>query len=146
MPTVDFYVLNTRSKEDSYRLACSLIEKAYQQQNHAYLLTPSLEEAQYLDNLLWTFKDISFIPHHIDAPSDASFPTPIRIGIDKPKHQKADILFNFTPQVPDFFSEFSRIIEIVCEERDTKIYARKKYKIYKEQNCPLTTHKISLAC
>ncbi|WP_218813876.1 DNA polymerase III subunit chi [Rickettsiella endosymbiont of Dermanyssus gallinae] len=146
MPNVDFYLLNTASKQDSYRFLCRLVEKAYQQQNHAYIHTSSLEEAQCLDDLLWTFRDISFIPHQIGETSDALFPPSILIGTDKPKQQSADILFNLTQEAPPFFSQFSRIIEVVCEEKDHKIQARKKYKVYKEQNCPLTTHNISLPC
>lgn len=146
MPTVDFYLLNTSSKQDSYRFLCRLVEKAYQQQNHAYIHTGSLEEAQYLDDLLWTFRDISFIPHQIGETSNALFLPSILIDTDNPKQHTADILFNITQEPPLFFAKFSRIIEVVCEEKEHKIQARKKYKIYKEQNCLLTTHNINLPC
>lgn len=146
MSNVDFYLLNTYSKQDVYRFLCRLVEKAYQQQSHAYIHTCSLEEAQSLDDLLWTFRDISFIPHQIGEINNALLPPSILIGTDNPKQHSPDILFNLTQEVPPFFNEFPRIIEVVCEEKEHKIQARKKYKAYKEQNCPLTTHNISLPC
>lgn len=146
MPNVDFYLLSAPSKQDTYRFLCRLVEKAYQQHYHAYIHTSSLEEAQCLDNLLWTFRDISFIPHQVGETNSTLLSPSILIGTDKPKLHTLDILFNLTQDAPSFFSEFSRIIEVVSEEKNDKIQARKKYKVYKEQNCPLATHNINLAC
>ena len=145
MPTIDFYLLNTLNKEDVYRFLCRLVDKAYQQQHHAYIHSGSLEEAQRLDDLLWTFRDISFIPHQIGEPNN-TLPTSVTIGVEKPKQQPTDILFNLTEKTPDFFPEFTRVIEVVSEDKNHKSQARKKYKFYKEQNCQLTTHNISLPC
>lgn len=147
MPTIDFYLLNTPQQEDVYRFLCRLVDKVYQQQHQAYIHTRSLEEAERLDDLLWTFRDISFIPHQIGEPNPPQLPTLITIGIEKPKqHHATDILFNLTQEAPHFFHEFARVIEVVTEEKNQRNQARKKYKFYKEQNCPLTTHTISLPC
>lgn len=145
MPNVDFYLLNTPSKENSYRFLCRLVDKAYQQQHHSYIYTCSAEETQYLDDLLWTFRDISFIPHQIGE-MDHAEPVLVTLGMEKPKKTFTDILFNLTPEVSPFFCEFQRIIEVVSEEKNHKTQARKKYKVYKEQNYQLTTHNISLPC
>ncbi|MES2998221.1 MAG: DNA polymerase III subunit chi [Pseudomonadota bacterium] len=152
MPTVDFYLLNTPDKKEIYRFLCRLVDKAYQQQHHTYIHTNSLEEAQRLDDLLWTFRDISFIPHQIGETTTLScnsqhtlqLPVSVTIGTDKPKLPSNDIVFNLTQEVPHFFFEFSRIIEMVSEEKTNKTQARKKYKAYKEQHYSLTTHNISL--
>jgi DNA polymerase III subunit chi len=146
MPTIDFYLLSTTNQEETYRFLCRLIDKAYQQQLYAYIHTHSLEEAHYVDDLLWTFRDISFIPHQLGELSSTQIPVSVFIGMDKPISFPTDILFNFAAEVPLFFSEFTRVIEIVSEEATNKLQARKKYKAYKEQNCPLTTHHISLPC
>ncbi len=146
MPTIDFYLLNTANKEDVYRFLCRLVDKAYQHQHNAYIHTNTLEEAQHLDDLLWTFRDISFIPHQIGTPNPTQLPTLVTLGIEKPKQYTADILFNLSQEAPPFFLEFARVIEVVSEEKNHKNQARKKYKFYKEQNCQLTTHPISLPC
>lgn len=146
MPNIDFYLLTTSQKEEIYRFFCRLVDKAYQQQHYIYIHANTLEEAQYLDDLLWTFRDISFIPHQLEGTNNASSPSSVIIGIDKPNTFPADILFNFTVGVPLFFSEFTRVIEIVSAEKIDKIQARKKYKVYKEHHCQLTTHNITLPC
>jgi DNA polymerase-3 subunit chi len=146
MPNIDFYLLNTSDKEEVYRFLCRLVDKAYQHQQHAYIHASSLEEAQRLDDLLWTFRDTSFIPHQIGETVTMQLPVFVTIAVDKPKLINNDILFNLTHEVPYFFSEFSRIIEVISEEKTDKTQARKKYKIYKEKNCPLITHNISLPC
>lgn len=146
MSNVNFYLLSTSNQEDVYRVLCRLVDKAHQQQQQAYIHTNSLEEAQRIDDLLWTFRDISFIPHQIGEATLSQLPVTITIGTAEPKHATYAILFNLTPEVPHFFPQFSRIIEMVSEEKIYKTQARKKYKVYKEKNCSLTTHTISLPC
>ncbi len=146
MSNVNFYLLNTHDQDDVYRFLCRLVDKTYQQQQQAYIHAFSLQEAQRIDDLLWTFRDISFIPHQIEEATPGPIPVSITIGTEAPKKTSYDILFNLTHEVPHFFSKFSRIIEMVSEEKICKTHARKKYKVYKEENCSLTTHNINLSC
>jgi len=146
MPNVDFYLLNTLDQKEMYRFLCRLVDKAYQQQLTACLYTSSLEEAHYLDDLLWTFRDISFIPHQIGENASTLLPLSITITTDQPTLVHNDILFNLTQGVQPFFLQFSRIIETVSAEKTKKMKARKRYGYYKEQSCTLTTHNISLPC
>ena len=141
-PNVDFYLLNTLAKESAYRFLCRLVDKAYQLQKKIYIHASSHEEAQRIDELLWTFRDISFIPHQQVTGGQLINPTlAVTIAIDKPKQFIADILFNLSREVPACFSEFPRIIEIVSETE--KNQSRNKYKFYKAQNCQLTLHNIN---
>lgn len=143
-PTVDFYLLNSIMQDDVYRFVCRLIDKAYLLQKTIYIQVNSDGEGQRLDELLWTFRDISFIPHCYL--SDNAILNPllsVNIATKKPKEFNADIFFNLSNEVPTYFHEFSRIIEVVSEEKRSKNQSRHKYKFYKAQNCPLTTHTIS---
>ena len=143
-PNVDFYVLNSLAKEGAYRFLCRLVDKAYPLQKQIYIHTSSHEEAQRIDELLWTFRDTSFIPHQQvtgEHPVDPMLT--VTIAVDKPKQLIADILFNLSREVTPYFSEFTRIIEIVSEEE--KNQSRNKDKLYKAQNCQLTLHNINEA-
>ncbi len=143
-PTVDFYLLNSIIQEDVYRFVCRLVDKAYLLQKKIYIQVNSDEEGQRLDELLWTFRDISFIPHgylRINTVIDPLLS--VNIATNKPKELNADIFFNLSNEVPTYFPEFSRIIEVVSEEKKSKNQSRHKYKFYKAQNCQLTTHTIS---
>lgn len=141
-PTVDFYILNTFMQEDVYRFICRLIDKAYLLQKKIYIQVNSNEEGQRLDDLLWTFRDISFIPHsYLEANTTLDPMLSVNIATKKPSKLDAEILFNLSHEVPTYFPEFSRIIEVVSEEK--KNQSRQKYKFYKAQNCQLTMHNIS---
>ncbi len=143
-PTVDFYLLNTLEQEDVYRFICRLVDKAYLLQKRIYIRVNSDEEGQRLDELLWTFRDISFTPHTYLGTNSALNPMlSVNIATNKPSELDADILFNLSEEVPTYFSEFSRIIEVVSEERKNKNQSRQKYKFYKTQNCQLTMHNIN---
>lgn len=142
-PNVDFYLLNTPNQEDVYRFLCRLVDKAYQQQHKIYIQANSSEEGQRIDELLWTFRDISFIPHQLILEQQTDPMISVTIATGKPNQFVADILFNLTNTVPIYFPEFTRIIEIVSEEKENKNQSRKKYSFYKEQNCQLTMHHIN---
>ena len=143
-PSVDFYLLNTDLQEDVYRFVCRLVDKVYLLQKKIYIHVNSDEEGQRLDSLLWTFRDISFIPHSYLGSNAILDPLlSVNIASKKPNELNADILFNLSDEVPTYFPEFSRIIEVVTEEKTNKNQSRQKYKFYKAQNCQLTTHTIS---
>ena len=65
MARVDFYVLEQADNQARLRLACRLAEKAWQQKQQVLLLAPGADDARTLDDLLWTFRDRSFVPHEI---------------------------------------------------------------------------------
>ena len=143
-PTVDFYLLNTLLHEDVYRFTCRLVDKAYLLQKRIYIEVNSHEEGQRLDELLWTFRDISFIPHsYLGVNSILDPMLTVNIATDKPSKLNADILFNLSHEVPTYFPKFSRIIEVVSEEKENKNQSRQKYKFYKTHNCQLITHTIN---
>lgn len=141
--TIDFYVLNTTQRDTVYRFLCRLVDKAWQQPHSVHIHVSSNEEAQRLDDLLWTFRDISFIPHQWMQTPDSPITTPVTIATEKLTHWVPGILFNFHPEIPDFFTLCSRVIEIVSDEPVDKARGREKYKHYKTQDYPITTHTIT---
>ena len=65
MARVDFYVLTHAAAEDRNRYACTLAGKAWHEGHRVYIHASSLAEAEAIDQLLWTFKDIAFLPHEL---------------------------------------------------------------------------------
>ena len=65
MTKVDFYLLSGVGQDARETMACKLIDKAYQLQHKIYVHTESQQDAKRLDDLLWTFRPGSFIPHSI---------------------------------------------------------------------------------
>lgn len=143
LPKVDFYILKETSFEAAYSFICRLIDKAYQQHHQIYLNTNSDEEANSLDDMLWTFNDISFVPHARFGIAIDDEEPPVQIGFNQHPQGQQDILINITPTAPFFFNHFKRVIEIVTQNETSKTQAREKYRYYKEKGCELITHDLT---
>ena len=63
MTRVDFYISKNNHPDDRAKLACRLAEKAYQMKHRIYVHTDDRQQAEQLDQLMWVFRDGSFIPH-----------------------------------------------------------------------------------
>ena len=53
-----------------------------------------------------------------------------------------DIIINLTPEIPDNFSAFKRVIEIVSQNEENISSARNRYRWYKDRGYPIATHKL----
>jgi DNA polymerase-3 subunit chi len=140
---VDFYVLSQEAPDARLRVACKLVEKAYDQNLRTYVQTSSLADAQRLDELLWTFNDRAFIPHEVNAGNGASHERVVVLLGDSPappSHRQ--LLINLANQLPADFEAFDRIAEIVDVDPENKRLSRERYKVYRERGCELETHNL----
>lgn len=142
MTTVDFYLVTSPSITECYRFICQLVDKAYQQKHNVYIHVNSADEAKLLDNLLWTFRDDSFMPHNI-IEENVPPTVPIQLGYHLTPHYHSDILLNLTIDIPPFFSQFQRILEIVPSAPDARAISRKKYRSYRDHGCQIASHELN---
>lgn len=134
---VDFYVLAAGNKPDLF--VCRLIEKAFLQNKKIHVHAANQQHAQRLDELLWTFRDESFIPHGLYG--DAITPMPaVQIGWEPTQANHQEVLLNLNNTIPDIAWESLRIIEIVTP--DIKAVSREHYQIYRDKNFELKSHNI----
>lgn len=144
MPQVDFYLIAEDDDLGRYRFACLLLDKAYQKQHHALAYCPTVDKAHFLDELLWTFRDESFIPHSLCG-EGLTPPPPIQIGVVNnplPSSQR-DILLNLTEAPLDFDGKFRRIMEIVPNEAQARAKARDNFRYYRSKQYQLQTHDLT---
>ena len=141
MPQVDFYILHTPGKLETQRFACRLIDKVWHQGFRIFVQTDSLVQAKQLDDLLWTFKQDSFIPHTLLSEAQ-QMPAPIYIGYDDQFSEDAQVLVNLTETVPSFFEQFQRVAECVGNTATARESGRARYRIYKELTNELKSHDI----
>lgn len=142
MTRVDFYILEQQQGEARARFACRLAEKAWQQGNKVYIHTAGAEQSARIDDLLWTFRAGSFIPHSLDEDATADT-VEIHIGHgDEPQHHD-QVLINLAPEVPLFFSRFKRVAELVDQDEECRQQGRERFRFYRDRGYPLTNHTIS---
>ena len=145
MTRIDFYIIEESSTEAVDSFICRLTEKAWSQNNAIYIHAMDEPHAIKFDELLWTFKEDSFIPHQLAATENNE--KTVLIG-----HQSAtdipathhDVLINLNDETPSFFSQFERVAEIISGDEDSRIKGRKRYQFYRDRGYALETHKISL--
>lgn len=143
MARVDFYVLSQEAPDARLRVACKLVEKAYDQNLRTYVQTSSLADAQRLDELLWTFNDRAFIPHEVNAGNGAAHERVVILVGDAPaplSHRQ--LLINLANRLPTDFENFERVAEIVDVDPENKRLSRERYKVYRERGCELDTHNL----
>ncbi len=138
---VDFYLLTSAETKAVNLLACRLLEKAYLRGHRVFVYCNNQEEAEQLDELLWTFKDNAFIPHNLQG-EGPEMPPPIQIGYQQELRGFNDILLNLANDIPVFYSRFQRVIEIVANEAVAKERSRSNYRSYRSQGCELVTHNL----
>ena len=106
------------------------------------LYTKSAQQAQELDDLLWTFRTDSFIAHQnqhnpISNSIDYHFPVLISSAEQSPTQaapEKYDqLLINMTTESPPFYQRFTRLAELIDKNSHEKEIARKRYRYYRQQ-------------
>ena len=140
MSIINFYLLQAEGQQARLTFACRLTEKIFKAKQRLFIYTASQQETSYIDELLWTFRDISFIPHHLQ--NDESGNTTIEIGHEIPTKAPFDNLLNLSLQPADFSQQFSKTLEIVPSDDNWKQQARANYRHYQQQGFELQTHKI----
>ena len=66
MPRADFYLIGKpRFRDEPLLLVCELAKKAHAASQPLLVLARDMEQAERLDDLLWSFEPDAFIPHEI---------------------------------------------------------------------------------
>lgn len=141
MPRIDFYILNTGDLTTRLEFACRLAEKAYKNRHRLYIHTEHEQDAHQMDELLWTYRDESFLPHNLygEGPEEAP---PIQIGFGIVPEKQRDILMNLSNQVPTFYKNFNRVLELVANDSNHQAKAREHFKMYRAAGYEISTHKL----
>lgn len=144
MTRVDFYLLQDGGADGEaakLALACRLTDKAYRLGHKVYIYTPDTELAARLDDLLWVQNPGSFIPHHIYKDGEAL--APVAIGAVPPPTALDEVLVSLSPEVPDFFSRFARVAELVGTDENEKAQSRARFRFYRDRGYALQTHTLA---
>lgn len=136
---VDFYLLGSEQHHARWMIACRLLEKAYYRGHQVYVFCNNQHDAECIDELLWTFKEDSFIPHNLQGEGPEP-PPPIQIGYDQEPRGFSDILLNLSNEIPTFYTKFKRVMELVLNIEAEKEQSRAHYREYRAKGCELHTH------
>ena len=138
MTRIDFYT-NVESRE---RTACTIAAKALERGMRLLVLTADEAQSDRLDRLLWTFAQLSFLPHvRANHPLATQTPVIVDHAFDPLPHD--EVLLNLTDATPPVFSRFQRLVEIVSLDPDDLQRARGRWRFYSERGYPLASHDLA---
>lgn len=140
MTKIDFYILKEQSATDRLRFACRLTEKAMKQKHDIYIHCNDAQQMQELNELLWSFKPTSFIPHSNTESDKSATSSQVSLGSSECPDNHHDVLINLSNQVPEFFSRFQRVSEIVIQDETITAATRENYRFYRDRGYQLDSH------
>ena len=146
MTSVDFH-FNT---PDRLTHACRLVRKALRAQaatDEKPLIVFCSDRArlEQFDELLYSFSDEDFLPHvHSDHPLVDEAPIILsHQAYSPPMPRLPNILVNLDDAVPDFFTHFQRVFEIVGPDEADKELARARFTLYRDRGYAITRHDLA---
>jgi DNA polymerase-3 subunit chi len=144
MTQADFYTLKEDSSQARLVFACRLTEKACSQNMPVYLHVDDAATAEELDNLLWSFKPESFIPHAMTDMLDELDGEEVKviIGYSPECPVPKGLLINLSAEIPAFYKDFERIAEIVINNDEARTVSRQHWSNYKAQDVQLNHHSL----
>ncbi len=142
---VDFYILGAAAAHERHRTACRLAEKAWQKGHRVFIHTDSKETARSLDDMLWTYRQDSFVPHALYGDRlkvDAESLEPVLVGDGTTQPVDIDVLINLTETVPSFADKSTRVAEIVGAGEEARHAGRIRYRDYRDRGIPIQQHNL----
>ena len=124
------------------QFACRLAEKAYRLKNTVHIQTANVQSAAQMDELLWTFRDGSFVPHEVLNAAGTEPASPVTIGVEVARQGNCDLLINLTDSIPQDLPSFPRVAEIVSSDSESRNASRIRFVEYRDDGHTLETHKI----
>jgi DNA polymerase-3 subunit chi len=141
---VDFYVIEDGGGHARLSLACKLAEKAYLARQSVLVWHTDPEELRSFDDMLWTFRDGSFVPHEALSPDALA---PILLSAGTAPQAPVDLLINLAADVPPCIAQSKppiskRVIEIIDGDDGRRRAGRVRFKAYRDLGVTPTSHNL----
>ena len=140
MTEVTFY-FNTQNIFDTI---CKICIKALSKNLNTFIQTNNIEEANKISQKLWLFKSNHVFLPNTKADDENLSLSPIIIGNDLNDHiKKKEILINLNPEVPFFFSQYNKFIEVIDHNQNKKKIGRKHYSFFSNRGYKIQTYDLT---
>lgn len=142
MPQIDFYVLSKSDLQERLIFTCRLVEKVVKLGHKVIILTSDKQDSQSLDDLLWTFRPESFVPHKVLTENDMEQSS---VGITHETFctlKSGDVLVNLSQNAPTNIDQFQRLVEIVVQDQSVLTSTRNHFAYYRDKGYAIETHNI----
>jgi len=136
---IDFYILAAPDLQAGALFACRLADKAFGQGLRIYVRVRDRQQALQLDELLWTFRQGSFLPH---ALAERAPDEPIVLGEQPPAEPQHDLIINLATDPPAHWQNYRRLAEVVVQAPAELEQARARFRLYRDHGHAPNYHKL----
>lgn len=134
MTRIDFH----SNVPDKINYTCRLIRKARAADCRVIVFENDRAQLNLLNDALWTFSESDFLPHVLmNDPLLAQTPI-ILTETDNANFPHYELLINLTQIIPNDFSRFARVIEVIATGQQDTVAGRERYRHYQQQGISLT--------
>ncbi|MBZ0223747.1 MAG: DNA polymerase III subunit chi [Dokdonella sp.] len=138
MPRADFYLIDKpRFRAEPLLLVCELAKRAFAAQQPTSILASSQDQAEALDELLWSFDEAAFIPHQLAGDDDDAL-TPVLIVPPGAVASDRALVINLREECAPGL--FERVLEVVPADENQRASSRARWKTYKVAGFSVTKH------
>lgn len=107
--------------------ACEIAEHIYIRGDRLQIMVADREQAVRLDDLLWTFRPGSFVPHGFSEGDRDKFPPPVVITFEEKKIRGFECLLMLGYCTVETVGQFSRAIHLVVADNPARLEASRRY-------------------
>ena len=107
--------------------ACEIAERTYTQGNRLQIIAADQKQAVRLDDLLWTFRPDSFVPHGLFAEEKDEPPQPVVITtkLEPIPGIETLLMLNYCPI--ELVGQFSQVIHFIIVDNQERLQASREY-------------------
>ena len=136
MARADFYLIGKpRFREQPLLLVCELARKAVHAGQPLLVLAASAQQAEALDDLMWSFDPDEFLPHQIAGLEEDEDEVEVLIAPPEQSPPMRPLVLNLRDApVPE---GFTRVLEVVPADPAARAPLRERWKHYQAQGVEL---------
>ena len=139
MPRADFYLIDKpRFREEPLLLVCELARKAFEANLYTLVLTRDAEQAETLDDLLWSFDPDAYVPHQIAGSDDDEDEAAVLIAVPGSDVALRPLVINLRDAAVD--GSFDRVLEVVPADPSARGPLRERWKHYQSRGFDVKKH------
>ncbi|CAH0990815.1 DNA polymerase III subunit chi [Sinobacterium norvegicum] len=130
MTNAFFYLMASDNDLQRLKYACTLAEKSYKKGKTVFIHSANEQQSQHLDNLLWSVRDNSFIPHQLQT-HEPDNNSPIVIGHQQPSSDRYQVMINLS-SAPANADQFEWVLEVVNKQPSITELSRTNWRHYQQ--------------
>lgn len=138
MTHIGFYQVRDPMPSTTDKTLAHLLEKVCSAGHKVLVVCPNTQRAERIDEMLWTYKDESFLPHGLAHDNVAPEKQPILITTTPENQNGANILVMVSGAQGGAIADYEKAIDIFEGHENQVTKARERWKLYKDAGFELS--------